>query len=93
MMPPSMFGGNHDENGHYTEFDTEIWEDQTMADMGFDVIDAWSDGSGFTPEEWMDSITNVYNEVYDDEGRLIGFDFDYETDDGYSGSRHAGARG
>lgn len=93
MLPPSQFGDNND-NGDgplYPEFDPEIWTDQEEADAAYTLIENWGHGSGFSTEEWMDSIKDIRNEKFNEEGDLIGFDFDFETEDGYSGSRHVGA--
>lgn len=94
MQPPSMFGGNgnHEEGEPlYPEYDPEMWADQEEADRAYELIDSWKDGSGFSTEEWMDLMTDIRNEVFNDEGDLIGFDFDFEYDGEYAGARHVGA--
>jgi hypothetical protein len=88
MLPPSQFNGGHNGDGPlYPEYDPEIWDSQEEADRAYELIDTWKDGSGFSTEEWMDSITDIRNLEFNEEGDLIGFTFDFETEDGYSGTR------
>lgn len=91
-LPPSQFNGGNHEDGEplYPEFDPEIWDNQEEADQTWTLVDRWSDGTGFDATQWMDSITDIRNLRFDEEGDLIGFDFDFEYDGAYGGTRSVG---
>jgi hypothetical protein len=89
VLPPQFDSDGHD--GHYEEFDPEIWMDQTEADQAYGVMQSYMTGAdGFSALQFMDMITDVRNVHYDDKGQVVSYDFDWESEDGdYSGSGHA----
>lgn len=90
MLPPSQYGNGNGDGPLYPEYDPEIWASQEEADQAYSIVDDWSKGGGFSTEQWMDSITDIRNLKFNDEGDLISFDFDFEYDGAYAGTRHVG---
>ena len=93
MLPPSMFGGNGDNgDGEDIPYDEEVWESQEQANEAFDLLEQWNNGLGFSTDEWFDMITSIDNIEYDDNGNILSFDFEWESEDGqYSGGGRAHA--
>ena len=90
MLPPSQYGNGNGDGPLYPEYDPEMWDNQEEADTAYSIIDHWSDGSGFSTAEWLDRMTDIRNYRFDEEGDLCGFDFDFEYDGGYAGTRSVG---
>lgn len=94
-LPPSMFGGNGDDENHRdAPYDPEgsVWESQEEANKAFDLLNDWNNGLGFSTEEWFHMIEEVRNIKYDEDGNLESFTFEWASDDGeYSGTGNAHA--
>lgn len=96
-LPPSMYGDFGDPNDPETEYYIRTEYDENLFDSGEQAFDAyqaiveWAGGSGFSPMDFYENITEVRDVSYNEQTGEIHFTFDFEIDSDngdYTGTRY-----